>query len=224
MARPMVYGRSSRIPWLVGLAAALATAAGTWYIARPTAEAYEKAGLVSSGPYRYVAFFTLFAGVVAFMIARRLLDGAATRTDEWSLHIAGQPTVQLVDLDGRLARLGYKLRYQNLDDGGAATGPASPGQALVGTTLWITETSVRGRQAGIVLRIAPPQPGAEGLGLVEIRDASGLYDELGTYLLVALGELIPGLRVKRFTSSEVAEHPSSLAPMLPERPQFLPGR
>jgi hypothetical protein len=220
----MVYGRSSKVPWLVALVVAAATAVGTWFVARPSAEAYEKAGIVSSGPYEYVAFFTLFAGVVAFLIARRLLDGAATRTDEWSLHIAGQPTVQLVDLDSRLAKLGYQLRFQNLDDGGSATGPAAPGQALLGTPLWITERRARGRQAGIVLRLAQPQPGQEGLGLVEIRDASGLYDELGAYLLVALGELIPGLRAKRLASSEVAEHPSALAAMLPERPQFLPAR
>ena len=221
MAGAMVYGRSSRLPWLVALVVALATGVGTWWIAGPTAAAYEKAGVVSSGPYEYVAFFTLFAGVVAFLITRRVLDGAATRTDEWSLHIAGQPTVQVVDLDGKLGKLGYKLRFQNLDDGGAATGPAAPGQALLGTPLWITETRARGRQAGIVLRLAQPQPGQEGLGLVEIRDASGVYDELGSYLLVALGELIPGLRVKRLTSGEAAEHPAALAAMLPERPQFL---
>jgi hypothetical protein len=221
MAGPMVYRRSSKLPWLVGLLVALATAAGTWFVARPSVAAYEKAGVVSSGPYEYVIFFTLFAGVTAFLIARRVLDGAATRTDEWSLHVAGQPTVQVVDLDGRLARLGYRLRFVNLDDGGAATGPAAPGQALLGTPLWITETRARGRQAGIVLRIAQPQPGQEGLGLVEIRDASGVYDELGSYLLVALGELIPGLRVKRLSSSEAAEHPAALAAMLPERPQFL---
>jgi hypothetical protein len=219
----MVYGRS-RLPWLVGLVVALATALGTWFVARPTVAAYEKAGVASSGPYEYVAFFALFAGVVAFLIARRVLDGAATRTDEWSLHLAGQPNLQLVDLDSRLTRLGYKLRYTNLDDGGGATGPAAPGQPLLGTPLWITETRARGRQAGIVLRLAQPQPGQEGLGLVEIRDASGVYDELGSYLLVALGELIPGLRVKRLTSGEAAEHPAALAAMLPERPQFLSGR
>jgi hypothetical protein len=220
----MVYGRSWKLPALVGLVVAAATAAGTWAIAAPTIAAYEKAGVFASSPYRYVGFFTVFAGVAAFLIARRVVDGAAVRVDEWSLHIAGQPTVQVVDLESRLARWGYQLTFVNLDEAGAATGPAAPGQALLGTPLWITERRVRGRQAGIVLRLAQPQPGAEGLGLVEIRDATGLYDELGTYLLVALGELIPGLRVKRLASSETAEHPGGLAAMLPERPQFLPAR
>jgi hypothetical protein len=217
----MVHARS-RWPWLVGLGVALATAVGTWAFAAPTAAAYAKAGLVSEAPYEYVAFFTLLAGVTAFQIARRLLDGAATRIDEWSLHVAGQPKVRVAELDARLGQLGYRLRFVSLDDGGAALGPAAPTQALLGPPLWITESRARGGRAGIVLRIAQPQEDQEGLGLVEIRDASGVYDELATYLLVALGELMPGLRVKRLASAEVAEPPSVLAAMLPERPQFLP--
>jgi hypothetical protein len=222
MAR-MVYGRS-RLPWLFGLAAAVVVAPVAWVVARPEAASLESAGLVATAPYKFIAFFTLFAAAVAFLVARRILDGAATRQDEWSLHVAGAPQVRVGELEARLVQHGYQLRLVILDDGGVAQGAPAKDQPLLGTPLWITEKRASGRMAGIVLRVARPQPGEEGLGLVEIRDTRGLYDELGQYLLVALGQLMPGLRVRRLVSSETAEDPAALAAMLPERPQFLPQR
>jgi hypothetical protein len=219
----MVYGRS-RLPWVYALVAAIVAAPLTWMLARPEARHFEGSGVVVSGPYKFVAFFTLFAAAVAYIVARRILDGAETRRDEWSLHLAGAPAVSVGELEARLAAHGYQLRFVTLDDGGVAVGIPAKDQPLLGTPLWITEKRASGRMAGIVLRVARPQPGEEGLGLVEIRDASGLYDELGQYLLVTLGQLMPGLRARRLVSSETAEDPAALAAMLPERPQFLPLR
>ncbi len=221
MAGKAAFARS-KLPLWLGLVVVPVVGAIAWSIAVPRARGFEEAGVIVEGPYKFVAFFAVFAGAAVYIAARRLLDGPAVRSDEFALDFGGKPAPLLAELQERLARLGYRLRYASLDDAGAETGPASPGQPLVGTPLSITEASVRARQAGIVLRVAQPNPEHNGLGLIEVRDTAGTYDELGQYLLVALGELLPGLRFKRLASGMEAEEPAAIAAVLPERPFHLP--
>lgn len=166
--------------------------------------------------------------------ARRLLFGPRLERQDYSLvfapirplasshRAAAMPTID--DVVERLERLGYSPEVQALDEADEPAGPAPASLPLAGARVRITEKRARARRAGLVLRIGPALPGQElGLGFVDVADTSaGLYLEMAQFLIVALGEILSGLRFKAMYSALSPEPAATLLAQLPERPARLP--
>ncbi len=141
------------------------------------------------------------AGMIAFFVARRLLQGGSLAKSEWIVTMPRgaqttsptPPTVQ--DLAKRLASVGYKPELFEVDDLGNARGPMDARVPLIGTKFVIVDPRLGSGGAGLTIRFSQLSGDMKGAGLsfVEARDSSGdAYEEMAIFAIVELAELLPG--------------------------------
>jgi hypothetical protein len=181
---------------LILIVFAATTALGGWWLGAPG------------------ALTGLIAGVLP---AYLLLNLGGTENKSYSLfYDAGDHGLQLMALLDKLAGHGYRLEALASDSDGNPSAPLAPTTPLLGPDLWLR---VAGRRGGVRVRLYPSQ----GTGEVDSADgSSGLYEELGQFTILSLGELLRGLTFKQSFSSLSAETVEWLRPQLPERPRHLP--
>lgn len=217
----------ARLPWLVALAAGLTGAVVGWLLVERDVRVWAAGGFTAGPELEFVVFLIALSVALGYFVTRRILVGPKLSRDEWSVYFPTEDErveARLVSLVERLTRLGYQPDVSLVDQDGRAGAPASPAIELAGAQLYLREQRASGRNAHLVLRIAPSLPGQRGgMGIVEVHDGpSGLYDEMGRFLIIALGELLPGLTFHRSSSTLTPEPAESMRLVLSDAPDKLP--
>ena len=171
----------------------------------------------------------LTAGTV---LSWRALMGPPVEHIEWTLTLRADPPRErgpaavppgLSDLLSALRSRGYDLGAAAVDDAGRRLRPAAPDEPLCGRPLEVVIAGAPTRLGRVVLRVPPPPVDeALALGFLDVYGAiDGRYDELGQFVIAALGRLLPRLTYKRFDSALSDEPAAALWAELPERPRHL---
>jgi hypothetical protein len=227
--RPMV------IPLAIAAISVAVTAYITWLMVRADAHRWTQAGFAIGPELKFVFFFSVVIGGVAFAISRRLIHGPAIVYNDWILTIPALPkqesgyreskSITVADLLDRLARRGYQLSATAVDVHGEKVGPMDARAALAGVAVSFKDPRLGGWSSSLVLRISAMTEHSAGIGAVETRDVKGAgYQELATFVIAELDGLIPGVRYKLGNSGLSADLASELHALLPTAPLALAPR
>jgi hypothetical protein len=191
---------------LIAAAVAAVAALGSWTLVRDDVSRWEGAGISATGAWRFVVGAAAAAGVLGFLVARRLLRGAPVKRRCWLLQVpAGARAPRPAELVERLHARGYRLELHAGEDGVVA----------------LRDARIGPRGTGVSLRMP-----AAGAGLIEVaeRQGAGAAEELALFVIAELGDLVPGLVYKPIDSAGSADSATLLRAALPERPLALaPG-
>ena len=82
-------GRRARValPAVIGLTTALVTAMITWWLVRGDVARWTSTGFGTEPELKFVFTFTFVAGLVSFLVARRLVRGPMVQCREWTLTV-----------------------------------------------------------------------------------------------------------------------------------------
>ena len=219
-------------PLLVGAAAALLAGALVWALVGERVVEWESGAFAAVQQTVLVVLAAVIAGAAGTVLSWRALMGPPVEHIEWTLTLRADPPRErgpaavppgLSDLLSALRSRGYDLGAAAVDDAGRRLRPAAPDEPLCGRPLEVVIAGAPARLGRVVLRVpTPPVDEGLALGFIDVYGAiDGRYDELGQFVIAALGRLFPALTYKRFDSALSDEPAAALWAELPERPRHL---
>jgi len=176
----------------------------------------------SSAPWKLWFLMPVFPAFVAWLVARRLLEGPSVQRDDLVVFFtmpggAGGAGPRLGDLLAGLAAVGYTPRAWQVDDALNPIAPAAGTEALLGQKFLIQDPRGRTRRGFVRLALSA---GPKSTGVIEVCDSDkGFYAELATYIVRDLASLLPDLKFRRINSALAAEVGRDMK--LPQRPVLL---
>jgi len=176
----------------------------------------------SSGPWKLWFLMPFFPTFLAWVIARKLLEGPSVQRDDLVVFFtlpggAAGAGPRLGDLMAGLTAVGYTPRAFLVDDALQPTAAATGTEALLGPKFLIQDPRARARRGFVRLVLSA---GPKGTGFVEVSDSEkGFYAELATYVVRDLASLLPDVRFRRLNSALAPEVGREMK--LPQRPALL---
>jgi hypothetical protein len=173
----------------------------------------------SSAPWKLWFLIPVFPAFVAWLVARKLLEGPTVQRDDLVVFfkLPGGAGPRLGDLMAGLTAVGYTPRAFQVDDALQPTAPATGTEALLGPKFLIQDPRGRARRGFVRLALSA---GPKGTGFIEVSDSEkGFYAELATYVVRDLASLLPELKFRRLNSALSPEIGREMK--LPQRPALL---
>ena len=218
---------------LIGGAAALLGGSVAWSVLRPL-QVWESGAFTAGPEVVLVIVAAVVLGAIAAVLSWRALVGPPLERMEWQLVFgprpvaadpaAGRASPTVGDLVSALEAVGYTLDAAIADDAGKRVRDARREERLGGACLELRERTAPARTGRVLARIPPERgEGEHALGFLDVHGAlDGMYEEMGRYVIAALGRLHPELTYNRLGSGLTEEPASAMWAELPARPEKLP--
>ena len=181
-----------------------------------------------TGPWKFWFIMPLVPAALAWLVARRLLNGPRVTHEEDTMLFFAPPLASptrgaaatVSGLLAALSQIGYTLRAYRIDAALRPVAPADGSEPLVGSQFLIKEAKVPARLAYLRLTLSATAPA--GRGIIEIYDTTaGIYVELASFIVQCLAPVLPDLKFRRLNSSLPPTAAGVVS--LPPRPQRLPA-